>query len=397
MVNAVNISVCMLGEFSIGNGSARLSDSGSRSKNIWLLLAYILYNRERSISSGELTELLGMDEHSSNPLNALKTTFHRLRTELEKLGADVPPLIRKGSACTWNPQVSVTLDAEEFDRLVKAGAKAESEDEKLQLWSAALALYRDDFLPRFSSEMWVVPIAAYYHNLYVQTVLSLLELLEARNDWAQAEALCRAAIGVDRYQEDFYRHLMSALIRQNRHVEAVAVYEELRDLFLSTFCVAPSEALQALHRSAVSASHETALPLDDILAQLAEPEGPGGALICDWDVFKTVYRTVARLVVRSGETAHLALISVQARNGGALSRRVLERVSENLLDLLRGTLRRGDAAAQCSASQFVLLLPRSNFENSRMVCDRLIRAFSRQHPHATAILHATVHPLEPNV
>ena len=43
------------------------------------------------------------------------------------------------------------------------------------------------------------------------------------------------------------------------------------------------------------------------------------------------------------------------------------------------------------------MLPQSNYENSCMVCERVIRAFNRQYPHAPLHLRYSVQPLEPNL
>ena len=66
---------------------------------------------------------------------------------------------------------------------------------------------------------------------------------------------------------------------------------------------------------------------------------------------------------------------------------------EKLPPLLRGNLRRGDVISRCSVSQFVIMLPQANYENSRMVADRLVSAFYRRYPHSPARLRYTVQPL----
>ena len=48
----------MLGAFSIELDGKRMDDSGNRSKKVWLLLAYMIYCRNRPVSQEELTSLL---------------------------------------------------------------------------------------------------------------------------------------------------------------------------------------------------------------------------------------------------------------------------------------------------------------------------------------------------
>ena len=68
---------------------------------------------------------------------------------------------------------------------------------------------------------------------------------------------------------------------------------------------------------------------------------------------------------------------------------------EKLPPLLRGNLRRGDVISRCSVSQFVIMLPQANYENSCMVAERLTGAFYRRYPHSSARLRCMVQPLIP--
>ena len=68
---------------------------------------------------------------------------------------------------------------------------------------------------------------------------------------------------------------------------------------------------------------------------------------------------------------------------------------KNLLDQIRYSLRRGDVVAPCSVSQYILMLPQANYENSCMVCQRILLSFARRYPHSPAKLHYSVQPLIP--
>ena len=213
---ATPINVNFLGEFSIQQGSAEINDSDNRTRKIWLLLAYMIYYRNRSISPEELISLLwGEDGRSSNPTNALKTMFHRARTQLNQLDerAGRALLLRREGTYAWNTNVPLVLDIDQFDELYQAGAKARSQGERLKSWMQALEVYRGDFLSKLSAEPWVVPIAAHYHNLYIQVALECLSLLEKHQRWQDIITLCRGVLGQDPYMEELYRYLMNAQIQ----------------------------------------------------------------------------------------------------------------------------------------------------------------------------------------
>ena len=260
------IFVQMLGEFSITLNEKTITDSANRSKKVWLLLAYMIYCRSHSITPSDLINLLWSEEESStNPLNALKTVFHRVRSTLDQLGSSVGHnlILRKDGCYIWNQTVPVHLDIEEFDTLCKAGAESQG-DTRLAYYQKAQALYTGDFLPKLSSEPWVVPISAYYHNLYVRTVLESIPLLEERQRYEELIALCRSAIALEPYQESLYQHLMRGLLALGRQAEAAQIYEDMSQLLLSNFGIMPSEESRSLYRDAVRTSSDIIIPADTV-------------------------------------------------------------------------------------------------------------------------------------
>ncbi|MDE6107670.1 MAG: diguanylate cyclase, partial [Oscillospiraceae bacterium] len=352
-----------------------------------------IYNRNRPIPPEELIELLWSHEESStNPGNALKTMFHRLRNMLDELGEQGGRelILRREGTYAWNTGISLELDIDRFDELCQKGASARDEEERLNVYLQALALYKGDFLDKMSSEPWVVPIATYFHNLYVQTVLSTLPMLECRERWGDAAELCKAALPHEPYMEELYSHLMTAYLRQGLSQSAVKVYEAMSELLLSNFGVMPSDEIRALYREATRTVNTKEVSSDFILEQLREDTSIAGALVCDYDIFKIIYHSVARSIARNGDAVHLALISAQTSAGEMLPKRSLDRVVENLREIIRTSLRRGDVMARCSVSQFVLLLPHANYENSRMICERISRNFSRMYPHSPAVLRSSI-------
>lgn len=398
MANHV-LEVRMFGNFSVRKGDQEINDNDNRSRKVWLLLAYMIYCRSRSIAQDELVGLLWSDgESSSNPLNALKTMFHRVRSSLNQLDSTAGHslIIRRDGNYTWNPDVSFFFDVDEFERLCRAGAMAQSDDQRLEDYLQALELYQGDFLQKLSSEAWVIPISAYFHNLYIHTLLETLTLLEAREQMDLAAELCRSAITIEPYNELIYQHLMRDLLAQGQQREVISVYEDMSQLLFDNFGIMPADESRALYREAVRTVNDRAVSMGTLREQLREPDGLSGALFCDYDFFKVIYHAEARAVARSGDAVHICLLSVTDAAGEELAKRSLDRCMENLQELIRTSLRRGDIAARCSVSQYILMLPQANYENSCKVCDRIVRAFFRQYPHSPAKLHFTVQPLEPN-
>lgn len=398
-MEAPDLQVRMLGGFSLRLGDREINDGDNRSRKIWLLMAYMIYCRNRPISQEELTDLLwGEEERSSNPINALKTMFHRVRSLLNQLDSTAGHelIVRREGTYAWNPDVPFSLDTDEFEALCRKGAAQDDEDQRLDAYLQALALYGGDFLPKLSSEPWVVPISAYFHNLYIRAMQETLPLLEGRGRLEEAVAQCRKGVEVEPYNELLYQHLMQNLLTLGRQQEVISVYEEMSQLLFDSFGIMPSDETRAIYREAMRTVNDKAVSIITLREQLKEPDGVSGALFCDYDFFKVLYHAEARAVARSGDAVHIGLISVTGDQNQELPKRSLDRCMENLQELIRTSLRKGDIAARCSVSQYILMLPQANYENSCKVCERIIRVFSRQYPHSPASLHYSVQPLEPN-
>lgn len=395
-MNGPTLQVQMLGQFTLRYGDRTISDSDDRSRRVWSLLAYMLYNHGRSFAQEELIHLYwSNNEKSADPGNALKSIFHRIRTALDKLQPGLGRLLirRKAGRYFWNNAMPLSLDIEDFEAHFHAAEAAGDDDVRLAEYQAALALYAGDPLPRMTDEIWTIPIVAYYHSLYTRAAAGAIELLEKQERTAEAVALCRRAIHIEPYQEDLYEHLMRGLLRTGDMKGAMSVYEEMSELLFAHFGVMPSETLRTLYRQATRTVNDRTLTMDEVCSQLAEPAPHGGAMVCEYDFFKILYRAEARSIARNGHSANICLLSVSGKDGEMLARRSLDPAMNNLQVLVQNNLRRGDAIARCSISQYIILLPQANYENSRMVADRLVSAFYRRYPHSPARLRYTVQPL----
>lgn len=392
------IQIRMLGEFCLRAGDREISENDNRTKKIWLLLAYLVCHRGRPVSQKKLIELLWGDEPASNnPENALRITFHRLRTQLNVLWPEAGRqlILYKDNGYIWNGDCPATLDSERFEQLCKT--TAEDPEIRLQSWLTALGLYRGDFLEKQSSEIWVIPISTHLHNLYVQTTLGAAELLMQQERYGEAAQICRNAVSSEPYHEELHRLLMGALAAQGERKAAGAVYDTLSRRLFDDFGIRPSPETLAVYREAAHSPEEKELPIHEVMAQLREPEGVSGAMECDYDYFKVLCHSESRTMERTGNVTHIVLMSISDGMGKPLSKRSLQRIMGQLGQQIRTNLRRGDTYSRCSMTQYIFMLPRANYENSCMVCRRVIGAFQRAHPHVHVRIQYMVQPLSPSI
>ena len=393
------LNIQMLGNFVIRCGENQVDDRSNRMKKVWLLLAYLIFNRNSAATQDNYLSLLqgaGWDE-SADPNGRMKAMFYRARTMLNQVdeAAGHNWIIRKNGTYAWNAEIPLTLDVEEFEALCKAAAAADDEGERLSLYQKALELYQGDFLPKLSMEPWVMPIHAYYHQMFLNAVEQTLILLESREKWEESSFLCEKALKIEPYSETLYQNLMRARIALKDRIGARQAYEEMSEVLFSTFGVMPSEESRALYREASREEESFSVPVGTVRDQLKETGAAKGALYCEYDFFKLLYQVQARAILRSGDVIHIALFSLHGFRGKELTRRSLDLAMNNLQELIIGNLRQGDVVTRCSISQLIIMLPQANYENSCAVCQRILKAFNRQYPHSPVDIHYSVQPLEP--
>ena len=388
------LRIQMLGGFSLKLEDRELQDTDTRSKKAWTMLAYLIVHRDQPVSQNRLIDLLwGNEPDSSNPENALRITMHRTRGLLEQLDPENGRgmIQRRKGGYQWNGGGRV--DCEEFESLCRQN----SADPELRLKNLtdAISLYRGDFLPRQNGEVWVVPMASYLHNLFISAAREAVELLVQRSRTQEAIAVCRRCIALEPYHEDFCRELMQLLASVGDRRGAAEVYDRLSKRLFDDFGISPSEETRTVYRAAAHSPGERVLSVDEVIGSLREANPPTGALQCDYDYFRILCYALSRTLERSGNTIHVALLNAVPTAERSMTRQAIDRAMGQLGQQIRLSLRRGDVFCQCSVSQYAVLLPKANFENAQIICDRILRSFRRAYPYVPLRITYQIRPLSP--
>lgn len=387
------LQIQMLGEFVINARNVRISDSDNRSRKLWILLAYLIYHRHRNVTQDELIRLLWNEtREGKNPAGALKTVFHRVRAMLDRLWPEAGRqlILYQNGGYSWNCEVPVSVDIDQFEYLCEN--ITDGDEQYLQGYTAAL-LYKGDFLSKLSAENWVIPIAAYYHNCYMKLLLDLLPKLLQQNKCEDAAWLCKAASEVEPYDENIYYYWMKSLLDMKDHKGAAKIYEQFKERLYLDFGFEPNEEMRELYHKAMKTDNGYVISIEDIVHQLKEENENNGALICEYDFFRILYRAMVRYMVQSRIVVHIALISVESVAEEILSPRKLQKVVNMLEEQLRLSLRIEDTAARCSNSQYVVMLPQTDYENSCRICEKVVKSYYRRHPHSDVDIKYTVYPM----
>ncbi len=390
------LSATMFGGFSLlQNNKLCLEDVG-RSRKVWNLLEYLLVHRNKDISQDDLIAICD-NEESADPTKVLKNLVYRLRILLNDNGlpAEECIIFRRG-VYSWNPAVPCRLDIDDFEELWKKGSNDSlDEDKRLECYLHAINLYKGRFLPRSSVEEWVLPLTAYYQRLFIESIYGAYHILAARQDYEPLVSICNRAIAIDPYDEGTYEILIRTLIQLGRHKDALDAYEAITGLLYDELGINPSPELQSLYRDIMKTIKSVERDLVIIKEDLQEAIAKNGAYLCHYEIFKDIYRFIARTVERSGQSVYVMLCTLTDANDNLPPVELQSSAMEKLELVIGGSLRRGDLYARYSCTQYVIMLPGTNYENGCMVGKRIEDNFKQNFSSKKIKLHYKLQPLDP--
>lgn len=375
--SALNIK--MFGKFQIENENGMLNKENMRSEMLTRLLAYMVSHREKDMTAQELIDVLWPDDQSDNPSGALKNLMYRLRKLMNRTwGEDGRYIITGRGAYQLNPELVVHVDIEEFEECCRQVFNSEDPAVQQENGKKAVELYQGMFLSELSSEYWVISIATYYHSIYLTMVKKLAALLEKEKQFTDVEEICAKAIQIEPLDEEIHCFLLRAMIADNKQKLASNHYKETVKLLYDSLGVRPSGEMETIYEELQKIQHDHESNIDIIQEELRE-EKTSGAFFCEYGVFRKIYALESRSSSRLGISVHLALVSLyldfQVSKDKNDYASLIGEGMKVLEDTLLKRLRSSDIVCRYSVNQFLVMLPACQYEDAKMVVNRLKDSF----------------------
>lgn len=393
------LNIYMLGRFALEyDGKIMIEDEGKIHK-VWTLFGYLLANHNRKMGVQELPELLCSNDRSGDPTKAVKNLIYRLRclladSELIKENY----IIQKGGIYSWNNELNYVIDTEIFTEAYKKARKVTYDNEKsIEYYLKAISTYKGKFLPHATYDEWAVNATTYYHRLFVDSVISLYSLLEKKEAYETMLPICEKAISIDAYDENIYIIYIQCLIKLERHKEALEAYETITSRLYDELGVNPTEELRNLYRGIIKTLKSVETDLLTIKEDLNEGGRSGCCYFCEYQIFKDIYRFIARRVNRTGESIYIMLCTLTDKDDEIPSVKYLAQAMEVVSNTIGRSLRKCDVFARYSNSQFVILLPDTSYENGCMVGKRIENAYKKNKLNKVVTMHYKLQPLDPKL
>ena len=212
------------------------------------LLAILLLNVNRVVSSDQLIDLLWDEHPPASGATALQVRVSQLRKALGKAGSVIvtrPPgyLIRLEGG---------QLDLHRFELLVDRAGSALAADEPASAAASlqeALALWRGPPLADFTYASFAQAAIGRLDELRVSAVEKRIEADLALGRHADLIAELRALVAQHPLRERLRAQLMLALYRSGRQAEALAEYQAGRRVLVNELGIGPGTELQELERA----------------------------------------------------------------------------------------------------------------------------------------------------
>jgi DNA-binding SARP family transcriptional activator len=176
--------------------------------------------------------------------------IHGLRRFLRHAHRDVSHVVFRDGCYSIDPDLSLWVDTEEFDRLADAGAahdRAGRLPEAVRDLHAAEVLYQGGLFDDDPYDEWMLPRRRELQDRYVAVLERLGELYSAIDDDRACVEVARKVLAVEPYREAAHRELMRCYARQGQRHLALRQYLECARTLAEALDTEPDSTTVALY------------------------------------------------------------------------------------------------------------------------------------------------------
>lgn len=276
-----------------------------------------------------------------------------------------------------NGDIEMESDVGEFERIVRAFEQEQDKQAKAELCKMAGKLYKGEFLPKLSSEQWVIEKSRSYQAQYSEMMEYLIQCLRDEGDYESAEKIAVRGERVCPY-ERWKLWQVDSLVALGRHKEAEAIYREVAARVQEAGGFLSKKTQTWFHKigERILRQEESDAEIGRFLMEEIQAEG---AYACTLPSFCDCFRMLKRTLARGELCFILCLCTVLDSNGHpAKGRQNGERQDKKLHASFQTCLRRGDIYAKYSDSQYLLLCIGAERESVRELGTRIDMEFRRR-------------------
>jgi DNA-binding SARP family transcriptional activator len=213
------------------------------------IFCYIATSKNRRVLKEVLIEAFWGEED----LETIEKNFHPTISHIRKALNSRQPfkqnfLIFRDGAYQLNPELSYSIDSEEFEQWIVEAEKAKREknvDQQRASLESAHKIYRGEFMSGVY-ENWAEERRQFYSEQSARVVAALAKLSLSEKNWTDALRYAGEALAGDPFREDMHRLTMKAFAAQGKPASVKKHFEKMKKELHSELGIEPAEETKRL-------------------------------------------------------------------------------------------------------------------------------------------------------
>ena len=207
------------------------------------IFCYIASSRHRRVDKDVLIDAFWSDAE----IEVIEKNFHPTISHIRKALNSRQTfkqnfLVFRDGAYQLNPELSYSIDTEEFENHILGAEKAKRENDAELLRNSlesAHALYRGDFMAGVYDD-WAEERRAYYSEQILRVLNGLAKLSFKEKGWSKALKFSNEILQADPFREDVHRLIMKIFAAQGKTAKVKEQFESLQELLKKELGVSPA-------------------------------------------------------------------------------------------------------------------------------------------------------------
>ncbi|HEV8590661.1 MAG TPA: BTAD domain-containing putative transcriptional regulator, partial [Pyrinomonadaceae bacterium] len=215
------------------------------------IFCYIATSKHRRVAKDILIEAFWPDEDPATVEKNFHPTISHIRKALNSRQAFKQNfIVYRDGAYQLNPELSYSIDTEEFEHLVSQAENAKRAKNGGMLresLEAAHNVYRGEFMSGIYED-WAEERRNFYSEQKTRVAAGLAKLSVSEKKWTTALKYANEVLGDDPFREDMHRLVMKVFASQGKPANVKKHYEQFEDLVKKELGIDPAPETRRVYQ-----------------------------------------------------------------------------------------------------------------------------------------------------
>jgi LuxR family maltose regulon positive regulatory protein len=218
------------------------------------IFCYVATSKHRRVPKDVLIEAFWTDEDPATVEKNFHPTISHIRKALNSRQSFKQNfVVFRDGAYQLNPELSYSIDSEEFEHFITDAEKAKREKDAERFRAnleAAYELSRGEFMTGVYDD-WAEERRGFYSEQFARVAAALAKLSFAEKRWADALKFAAEVLRGDPFREDMHRLTMKVLAAQGKPASVKKHFEGMKKTFADELGIDPSAETERLFKELV--------------------------------------------------------------------------------------------------------------------------------------------------